>query len=288
MTAQITALPTPPSTNDPANFNTRADAFLGQMPTFVTQANALAGEVNNNTQAAAASVTAAANKVVEATGKASEAAASAASALNAPGTNGTSATLLTIATGIQTFTTQTGKAWIAGQGFFLASSVNPTNWMSGVLTAYNSGTGASTLSVDAVGGSGAFSAWNCGLAAGRPLAVASQAQAEAGTDNITIMTPLRVAQVGSPGLEAYFFGDGADGDITISSAVTLTRDMYYNNLTLVAGGTITTNGWRIFVKRTLDLSAAIAGAIKWDGSAGGDASGSGGGSSGANLIAGFL
>ena len=45
MPAQITALPTPPSTNDPANFNTRADAFLGQMPTFVTQANVLATEV---------------------------------------------------------------------------------------------------------------------------------------------------------------------------------------------------------------------------------------------------
>ena len=46
MTAQITALPTPPSTNDPANFNTRADAFLGQMPTFLTEANALSTEVN--------------------------------------------------------------------------------------------------------------------------------------------------------------------------------------------------------------------------------------------------
>lgn len=45
MPAQITALPTPPSTNDPANFNTRADAFLGQMPTFVTEANAVATEV---------------------------------------------------------------------------------------------------------------------------------------------------------------------------------------------------------------------------------------------------
>lgn len=36
----ITPLPTPPSTSDPTNFNTRADAFLGALPAFVTEANA--------------------------------------------------------------------------------------------------------------------------------------------------------------------------------------------------------------------------------------------------------
>jgi hypothetical protein len=36
----ITALPTPPSTSDPTNFNTRADAFMAALPTFVTEANA--------------------------------------------------------------------------------------------------------------------------------------------------------------------------------------------------------------------------------------------------------
>lgn len=46
MTTQITALPTPPSTNDPANFDTRADAFLGQLPTTVTEMNTLAVELN--------------------------------------------------------------------------------------------------------------------------------------------------------------------------------------------------------------------------------------------------
>lgn len=187
MPAQITALPTPPSTNDPANFNTRADAFLGQMPTFVTQANALAEEVNANAIQATADR---AQTGVDRTA----AAASAASALAAPGTNGSSTTSLTIGTGTKAFTTQTGKAWTAGQGFFLASSASPLNWMTGVLTAYNSGTGAATVEVDTIGGSGAFTAWNCGLAAGRPLPVATQAQAEAGTDSTTWMTPQRTAQ----------------------------------------------------------------------------------------------
>lgn len=36
----VSAFPTPPSTTDPANFSTRADAFLGHFPTFVTEINA--------------------------------------------------------------------------------------------------------------------------------------------------------------------------------------------------------------------------------------------------------
>lgn len=36
---QITALPTPPSRQDPANFSSRADDFLGALPTFATETN---------------------------------------------------------------------------------------------------------------------------------------------------------------------------------------------------------------------------------------------------------
>ena len=42
----ITPLPTPPSRSDPANFADRGDAFLGALPTFVTEANALAADVS--------------------------------------------------------------------------------------------------------------------------------------------------------------------------------------------------------------------------------------------------
>jgi hypothetical protein len=46
----ITPLPTPvPSRADPANFAARGDAFLAALPTFATEANALAEEVNENT-----------------------------------------------------------------------------------------------------------------------------------------------------------------------------------------------------------------------------------------------
>jgi len=62
----ITALPTPPSTLDPTNFDTRADAFLGQFPTLVTEVNNVASVTYNNavdaynnaTTASAAAITA--------------------------------------------------------------------------------------------------------------------------------------------------------------------------------------------------------------------------------------
>ena len=56
----ITPLPTPPSRQDPANFSDRADAFLGALPTFTTEANALATDVNaKQVTASAAAITAA-------------------------------------------------------------------------------------------------------------------------------------------------------------------------------------------------------------------------------------
>ena len=54
------------------------------------------------------------------------------------------------------------------------------------------------------------------------------------------------------------FGDGSDGSISIYGFrdITLTRDMYYENVTIKGFVHILTNGFRIFVKGTLDISAA--------------------------------
>ena len=59
----ITALPTPPSRQDPTNFNDRADAFLGALPQFATEANAVASE----TSTASANAVAANQAVIAAT-----------------------------------------------------------------------------------------------------------------------------------------------------------------------------------------------------------------------------
>lgn len=78
-----------------------------------------------------------------------------------------------------------------------------------------------------------------------------------------------------------FFGDGSDGNVVISSgATTLTRDMYYNNLTINGTGGIIVNGYRIFVKEILDLSAAPTISIRRLASAGGNATGATAGSGG--------
>ena len=46
ITQTITVLSTPPSRADPENFDTRADAFLGALPTMQTQMNTWAGQAN--------------------------------------------------------------------------------------------------------------------------------------------------------------------------------------------------------------------------------------------------
>jgi hypothetical protein len=76
----ITALPTPPSRDDPNNFATRADAFLGALPDFATEANALAAAVNADEIAADASATAAASSASAAASSASAASSSASAA----------------------------------------------------------------------------------------------------------------------------------------------------------------------------------------------------------------
>lgn len=54
------------------------------------------------------------------------------------------------------------------------------------------------------------------------------------------------------------FGDGSDGDVTISSNTTLTSDKFYNNLTIDSTFTLNTGGYRIFVKGTLTNNGTIA------------------------------
>lgn len=67
----------------------------------------------------------------------------------------------------------------------------------------------------------------------------------------------------------YFFGDGSDGNATISSGTTtLARDTYYNNLTINSTGKLVTSGYKVYVAGTLDITAAGASAINVDGNNG--------------------
>jgi hypothetical protein len=65
-----------------------------------------------------------------------------------------------------------------------------------------------------------------------------------------------------PKTDAFWYGDGSDGTTIISSGTTtLSRDMYYNNLSISGTGKLNTNGFRVFVKTTLSLTSAAEGAI---------------------------
>lgn len=73
------------------------------------------------------------------------------------------------------------------------------------------------------------------------------------------------------------FGDGSDGDVVISSNTSLSRDMYYNNLTVNAGVTLTTAGYRVFVAGTLTNNGTIS---NGGGAGGAGVNGAGGGAGG--------
>jgi hypothetical protein len=119
----ITPLPTPPSTSDPTNFDARADAFLAALPTFQAEANAQAANLVGSLF------------------------------------TGTSASSVAVATGSKAFTATTGLSWQIGQPLIIASAAAPTSFMSGQVTAYNSGTGALTVNVTTIGGSGTHTDW---------------------------------------------------------------------------------------------------------------------------------
>lgn len=82
------------------------------------------------------------------------------------------------------------------------------------------------------------------------------------------------------------YGDGSDGDVVVSSNDTLTRDMYYNTLTVNTGVTLKTGGYRIFVRGTLTVVGT--GLIDNPGGSGGNASGTTGGTAGSAADSGIL
>lgn len=84
----ITTLPNPPSRQDPANFADNADAFLGALPDFGDEANALADYVETVASAVDADATAAAASASDAATSETNAADSATAAANSAASAG--------------------------------------------------------------------------------------------------------------------------------------------------------------------------------------------------------
>jgi len=80
------------------------------------------------------------------------------------------------------------------------------------------------------------------------------------------------------------YGDGSDGNVTISMDTTLTRDMFYDSLTVNNGVSLNTGSFRIFCRTSLTNN----GTIHRNGNAGGNGSTGTGGTAGAALADGSL
>ena len=77
---------------------------------------------------------------------------------------------------------------------------------------------------------------------------------------------LKSASIGGSNLQytmgdfgIFSFGDGSDGDVTISVDTNLTSDKYYDNLTINSGKILSPAGYRIFVRKTLTVNGTISG-----------------------------
>lgn len=141
----ITALPPAPSPTDSvAVFDPKAFALLAALPTFVTEANALGASVD--AVAAATQITA-------------DLVSSLLLSMALPSYAGTSTTSLAIGTGSKSITTQTGKAWVAGQMVIVDNGAGA--FMKGSVTSYSGS--ALVVNVTSVVGSGTFASWSIGL-----------------------------------------------------------------------------------------------------------------------------
>lgn len=126
---EITTPPSAPSRSDPTNFRTRADAFIDWLAnTFPDEINAIISTLNN--------------AITDLW-------------------YGTSVTSMTIGTGSKSFTVAESLLFFGvGSEVRICETADPTtNYMDGTVTAYNGATGAMTVLVASVGGSGTISAW---------------------------------------------------------------------------------------------------------------------------------
>lgn len=285
----------PARTQEQSTFNTNAnDFFSTKLPLFVTEANALQVDVDAKKTLAETAATTATTQAGTATTQAgnattqaglalgykNDAAASAASAVLSPGSQATSASSITVWTGSQSLTlAQTGKAFVVGQHVAISRTSDPANvWMTGAVTAFNSGTGAMTVSVAVRNGSGTFSDWTVSQSA--PLL--SQAPASSGAilqTCATLSAPEWLAADGSAYLQASYpalfgvVGKIEDGGTTWTSGSNPSSNVgnlagvpldYLNGLWLLGGYTGSTAEIRTstdgitFTQRTTGASSVAS------------------------------
>jgi len=203
----FTTPPDAPTRQQPSTFSTRADAFLSWMVTFtgelttaVSWFSTTASTVSTDATTASDAASATAANVVAASGFADSASDFADNAASAAGaTVWVSAAAYTAGDGVSSpVDFQTYRAKLTHSGVATDPSADATNWqrisISGV---YDDLTGKPTLGTAAATDATDYATAAQGATADTAYQssdLASQAQAEAGTDSATLMTPLRTAE----------------------------------------------------------------------------------------------
>lgn len=181
----FTQPPVAPSSTDPVNFDTRADAFMAWFQTAWLELNEAYPVIAGASSSALA------------------AAASASTAIGAGNYASTCTTSIALSTGAKTITAgqmQTGKSFPTASNFAVVfvRQADASVRLSGVLNPYNPGNGSATFTVTAfTGAGGPYSDWICIAAAFMPP-LASTAQVQQGTDPLALLTVKALYDASAP------------------------------------------------------------------------------------------
>lgn len=107
-----------------------------------------------------------------------------------------------------------------------------------------------------------------------------------GTHAVTVIAIGATNESGAGGQGANFFGTGVSGDLVVAGTTFLSGDAFFDNVTVQAGGSLRTQGRRLFVRNTLKVEAG--GVLSNDGAAGTAGAGAIAGTGGAAYTTGTL
>jgi hypothetical protein len=201
--------PLPNTTMTEVQFNTAMNTFFSELANFGTQIN------------------------------------SAIEAMNLNAVTGTSASSVAIGTGSKSFTASTGKSWVGGMFISIADTAAPsTNVMYGIVTSYNSSTGALVVNVTLVIGSGTKSSWTI-----------SQSSATNVSGSQILLSSVTASASATVDLETTF-DSTYDEYMILGTAIVPASAGQNLNCRMKLGGTYRTTGYRYHNTIPVDGSTA--------------------------------
>lgn len=222
----ITPLPTPPSrSQSPATFSTDADAFLGALPDFATEANALAADVNADEASAAASATTASNAASVAVG-----AANYQGDYNAGTTYQIGESVSYSGRRYVAKTINTGVTPVDGANWFLINDgdvLGPVSATNNALALYDGTTGKIIKNGPAPGTAGNIIVSNGTTWASQAFPPVAGSISANAANNVTIRQPLIVQSDGTV-TPVTGSGPSISGEFPFSAANTQFHDIAYN------------------------------------------------------------